>query len=353
MSKFDSRDIANVIHRILPQEGTRKLCLEMFSEAINYAASCGENKWGVHSEQNIIRLLVGNFIVFTMEKGGVWFALDDQLLDSLEVYQALLIDKNGWKWDENDYPRYSQVQSRNGYYVPQKNHSTIWPVLRSLHFEFTKKAAKKYSQLKKTSQVNHNPAILDYLSSEIGKTMPFPVYQTVKQGDIVQNAPEAKVDKLIEKVREQIPAIQEIEQFKDSYKNLQETTREAVIQSRIGQGDFRAALIKYWQGCSVTNCQKIEILTASHIKPWRSSSNAERLDVFNGLLLLPNLDTCFDSGLISFDDDGKIIISGELDELTLLQLGIKSDLKLLRVEQRHKEYLRFHRGFHRENIFHP
>lgn len=135
---------------------------------------------------------------------------------------------------------------------------------------------------------------------------------------------------------------QEIEQFKASFEILKETTRESIVQSRIGQGQFRVSLIQYWQGCSVTSCQKIEILKASHIKPWHSSSNEERLDVFNGLLLLPNLDACFDSGLIGFADNGKIIISSELDESTLLQLGINTDLKLLRVDQRHKKFLRFH-----------
>lgn len=143
--------------------------------------------------------------------------------------------------------------------------------------------------------------------------------------------------------------LQELEQFKDSYETLNETTRESVVQSRIGQGQFRTSLIGYWQGCSVSGCAQFEILKASHIKPWRYSTNEERLDVFNGLLLLPNLDTCFDSGLISFEDDRKIIISSKLSNAILLQLGLTSDLKLIRVEEKHKCYLRFHR----EKIFRP
>ena len=147
---------------------------------------------------------------------------------------------------------------------------------------------------------------------------------------------------------QKLNALQEINQFKDSYEVLSETTRESIIQSRIGQGQFRALLIEYWQGCAVSGCKQIELLRASHIKPWRYSSNAERLDPYNGLLLLPNLDACFDAGLVSFDDVGKILISSELRETALLQLGIKSNLRLLRIEQRHKDFLRFHR----ENIFH-
>jgi hypothetical protein len=83
MSKLDT--IEDVINRLVPQEETRNLCLKMFSEAIKYAASCGQDKWGVHGVPSVIQLLVGNFIVFTIEKGGVWFALDDQLLNSSEI----------------------------------------------------------------------------------------------------------------------------------------------------------------------------------------------------------------------------------------------------------------------------
>src|SRR5258706_7366039 len=134
--------------------------------------------------------------------------------------------------------------------------------------------------------------------------------------------------------------LEDIQQFKESYKDLPKTTREAVIQSRIGQGKFRDAIVQYWQACSVTGCEQIGILRASHIKPWRNSSNAERLNIYNGLLLLPNLDTCFDLGLISFDDDGKILISSQLDRTTLTQLGINPKMKLARIEQQHKVYLR-------------
>ncbi|MDH7482969.1 MAG: HNH endonuclease [Armatimonadota bacterium] len=137
--------------------------------------------------------------------------------------------------------------------------------------------------------------------------------------------------------------LQDIEDLKSTYETLRETTRQSVIESRIGQGLFRSSLIQYWQGCSVTGCKNLEILKASHIKPWRDSSNEERLDVFNGLLLIPNLDTCFDLGLISFDDSGQILVSSGLDETTREQLGIYPDLRLLRVDEKHKEFLRYHR----------
>lgn len=174
----------------------------------------------------------------------------------------------------------------------------------------------------------------------------------IKSQAVIQALEQIRDDYLTSKLISDVPnpmALQEIEQFKDSYARLEETTRQAIVQSRLGQGRFRTSLVRYWQGCSVTGCQQIELLRASHIKPWRDASNAERLDVYNGLLLLPNLDACFDAGFISFDDDGKIIISSKLSKTTLKQLGIHPGMKLLKVEPAHKVFL----SYHRENVFRP
>lgn len=71
---------------------------------------------------------------------------------------------------------------------------------------------------------------------------------------------------------------------------LNETEKTSLINARIGQGKYRKDLINLWGGCSVTGYEDYKMLVASHIKPWSFSTNSERLDKFNGLLLLPNLD---------------------------------------------------------------
>jgi len=88
-----------------------------------------------------------------------------------------------------------------------------------------------------------------------------------------------------------------------------ETEQATIIQARIGQQKFRQALMKKWQGCPVTGCKTLSVLRASHIKPWSQSSDAERLDPNNGLLLTPNLDVLFDRRLISFDESGTMLCS--------------------------------------------
>ena len=128
---------------------------------------------------------------------------------------------------------------------------------------------------------------------------------------------------------------------------MPETERESIILSRIGQGAFRSGLLNYWKICAITGCELPGLLKASHIKPWSCSNNTERLDVYNGLLLAPNLDSAFDKGYISFDNEGKIIISDLLNDNDKNKLGIHSKMKLRKIEKNHVKYL----DYHRQNIF--
>lgn len=137
----------------------------------------------------------------------------------------------------------------------------------------------------------------------------------------------------------------------DIFSNLEalnkcsETERQSLILSRVGQGQFRTQLLSYWNGCVVTGADCVPLLKASHIKPWRASNNQERLDLFNGLLLSPNIDAAFDSGYITFDSKGIIMLSNEIAGVHAFQLNIKAksriNQKLLRPQ--HEVYLEYHR----------
>lgn len=85
------------------------------------------------------------------------------------------------------------------------------------------------------------------------------------------------------------------------------TERAYLAKARIGQGRFRADVIDGWghgEVCVITGTAVPEMLVASHIKPWRKSSNGERLDWMNGLLLVANADRLFDRHLLSFSRRG-------------------------------------------------
>ena len=128
-------------------------------------------------------------------------------------------------------------------------------------------------------------------------------------------------------------------------RSLDITEKDAIIKSRIGQGLFRQKLIEYWKGCSVTECQNYSLLMASHIMPWRKANNLQRLDIYNGLLLIPNMDKLFDRGYISFSKTGKIIFSEFLSNEDKRIFNLTSSLRLVHLEEGHLPYLQYHREY--------
>ena len=126
-------------------------------------------------------------------------------------------------------------------------------------------------------------------------------------------------------------------------KILKATGRITSIETRVGQSNFRRGLIEYWRECAVTGLSCVEMLRASHIKPWAKSTHEEKLDVFNGLLLSPNFDALFDLGFVSFKDNGSIIISPYLSETDRICTEVSENLKLRKINGAHLKYLSYHR----------
>ena len=127
--------------------------------------------------------------------------------------------------------------------------------------------------------------------------------------------------------------------------NGTEAIREVV--QRVGQDIFRRNLIVYWGGrCAVTGLELVDVLRASHIKPWSDcESDVERLDVFNGLLLAPHLDALFDKGWVTFSDDGELLRSPQLEEHHLTLLGLdRVGLHRCQLADGHRRYLAWHRA---------
>ena len=136
--------------------------------------------------------------------------------------------------------------------------------------------------------------------------------------------------------------------------NLTVTQKEQIINARLGQGQYRINLLMSCGGfCPLSLVDDPELLVASHIKPWRSSSNFERLDPFNGLVLNPTFDLLFDHGLITFEDDCRLRVSRQLSDVNARKLGLIngalfSKLPLLGDGQANR---RSYMSYHRESIF--
>jgi predicted restriction endonuclease len=93
---------------------------------------------------------------------------------------------------------------------------------------------------------------------------------------------------------------------------LTSTERQVLTSARIGQGLFKAQVGRIEPSCRLTGLSIPERLIASHMKPWKESTNDERLSAFNGLLMSPHVDHLFDRGLITFEETGAIVVSKEL-----------------------------------------
>lgn len=118
-----------------------------------------------------------------------------------------------------------------------------------------------------------------------------------------------------------------------------------MVRQRVGQQAYRQAMLQYWGGaCAVTGLVLPQALRASHAKPWAECiTDAERLDVYNGFLLNANLDALFDNFLISFSDDGKLLVSRHISQSDRQCLGLNSSMRLRWIAVSHIKYLEFHR----------
>lgn len=135
-----------------------------------------------------------------------------------------------------------------------------------------------------------------------------------------------------------------LREFEAKVNDLPKTTEiERLVVQRIGQDIFRAGLMDYWQGrCPLTGITDTGLLRASHIVPWKDcASDADRLDVHNGLLLSALWDAAFDRGLVTFDDDGCPQFSPFVSEEARAELRWQTAIQLT---NKHRKRLAWHRA---------
>ncbi len=129
--------------------------------------------------------------------------------------------------------------------------------------------------------------------------------------------------------------------------DIGETEKAQLVNARRGQGVFRRNLRNYEKYCRLTGIDQVEHLRASHIKPWRVSSDFQKLDGNNGLLLSPHIDHLFDQGYISFRDSGGLLVSRLLAKQVLSTWRISEDQRCGPFRAEQLPYL----AYHREHIF--
>lgn len=106
------------------------------------------------------------------------------------------------------------------------------------------------------------------------------------------------------------------QEFEEAEQLIKSGFTFAEVKQRIGQSKWREALIsKMGERCAVCNIHLKDLLVASHIKDWSKSNEVERTSLKNGLVLCNMHDKLFDRKFISFDENGRILISDKIRDL--------------------------------------
>ena len=123
----------------------------------------------------------------------------------------------------------------------------------------------------------------------------------------------------------------------------------ARVKSRLGQHLYKSRQFALWgNACAVTGLREPGLVRASHAKPWADASDSERLDPYNGFPLAVQFDALFDAGLITFSDEGEIVLSAYLSADAVQALGVTPYHRLSKaLSPRHLPYL----AYHREHVF--
>ena len=129
--------------------------------------------------------------------------------------------------------------------------------------------------------------------------------------------------------------------------DISETEKDQLVKARRGQGVFKTQVSLIERGCRVTGVELIQHLRASHIKPWRDSTPAQKLDGNNGLLLSPHIDHLFDRGYISFAPNGSLMVSPQVSKDVLEAWNIDTNFTVSDFSTEQSEYLRYHH----DNVF--
>jgi hypothetical protein len=167
-----------------------------------------------------------------------------------------------------------------------------------------------------------------------------------KMAGVVRRLVGVEVDRLVEEITQGVGG-----QFPDEVAeetllqraDLTPALKRDLLNARRGQGLFRTNLEKVESACRLTGLLDRRHVRAVHIKPWRISTDAEKLDGCNGLLLSPHLEHLFSRGYISFSDSGELLVSRHLNPAVLDKWGLRLPRYVDAFRPEQCRYLDYHR----------
>ncbi len=179
-----------------------------------------------------------------------------------------------------------------------------------------------------------------------------------KTGDGIQSVYLAEVPKQMANVlirltsAEDVPVVNDVEMAAEEQKSeeaikgrtdIGPAVKTQLINARRGQGVFKTNVKLNEKSCRVTGVNDPRFLIASHIKPWKDSNDEEKLHGCNGLLLAPHVDRLFDRGMITFTDDGQMLVSKHLKNSLLKSWGISTQVNVGSFNKDQAKFMDHHR----------
>lgn len=236
-----------------------------------------------------------------------------------------------------DFGSVGVTWSKDGWLVPVEFYEFKEPIRPKDHISVIQPfLPAKYSPLQTTG---------DGLQSVYLAEVPTPMANVLIK--LIGNEFNIAMDELFNEVEEQVADGDDQEEAIKGRTDIGPTTKRQLVQSRRGQGLFKANVRLNEKRCRLTGVTDPLHLRASHIKPWKDSDDEEKLNGCNGLLLSPHIDHLFDKGFISFTDNGNLLLSPKIDKSVLEKWSINP---LLNVGAFNREQVRF-LEYHRTNVF--
>ena len=128
---------------------------------------------------------------------------------------------------------------------------------------------------------------------------------------------------------------------------IAEMALEAKTKIERGEQQFRKRLLPLWNNqCPVCGIELDALLKASYAKPWKDSSDPERLNPYNGIVLCSNHDAMFLSGFITISATGKLQVAKRISEEEYPLYGLAKGLKIP-VYPENESFLKWHK----KNVF--
>lgn len=124
---------------------------------------------------------------------------------------------------------------------------------------------------------------------------------------------------------------------------IAEAELQIKTKMRRGKEQFTESLLPLWKSeCPLCGIAIRDVLKATPAKPWKDSSDEERLDPFNGVLLCANHSALYTAGYIAFTGGGRLHISSQISPQDYDAYRLKKNTKI-GVSPEHAPYLRWHK----------